>query len=126
MGQVHNYVSQNQNSICNSLTWLIENCQLASGSFKENSHYQPIKLQVREPNVQISNSFMYMFEFHSHPILERGKREEKITCNPARNSSCIQAKNLKDLLRLLFRPSSIGQISGILDIIDNSQGVSKC
>ncbi|XP_062938108.1 complement C5 isoform X2 [Cynocephalus volans] len=45
LGQVNKYVEQNQNSICNSLLWLIENCQLENGSFKEKSQYLPIKLQ---------------------------------------------------------------------------------
>lgn len=45
MGQIHRYVPQSQDSICNSLMWLIEQCQLENGSFKENSHYQPLKLQ---------------------------------------------------------------------------------
>lgn len=45
MGQVHRYVPQSQDSICNALMWLIEHCQLENGSFKENSHYQPLKLQ---------------------------------------------------------------------------------
>ncbi|XP_006191863.2 complement C5 [Camelus ferus] len=49
LGQVNKYVAQNQNSICNSLLWLIENCQLENGSFKENSEYQPIKLQGTLP-----------------------------------------------------------------------------
>ncbi|XP_008053921.1 complement C5 isoform X1 [Carlito syrichta] len=49
LGQVNKYVKQNQNSICNSLLWLVENCQLENGSFKENSQYQPIKLQGTLP-----------------------------------------------------------------------------
>ncbi|XP_035878044.1 complement C5 isoform X3 [Phyllostomus discolor] len=56
LGQVHNYVPQNQNSICNSLTWLIENCQLPSGSFKKHSNYRALKLRVRKPNVQGTSS----------------------------------------------------------------------
>uniref|UniRef100_A0A671FPC3 Complement C5 n=1 Tax=Rhinolophus ferrumequinum TaxID=59479 RepID=A0A671FPC3_RHIFE len=44
MGQIHRYVPQSQDSICNALMWLIENCQLENGSFKE-SHYQPLKLR---------------------------------------------------------------------------------
>ncbi|CAI9171433.1 unnamed protein product [Rangifer tarandus platyrhynchus] len=45
LGQISKYVDQNQNSICNSLLWLLEKCQLENGSFKENSDYQPVKLQ---------------------------------------------------------------------------------
>ncbi|XP_036288753.1 complement C5 [Pipistrellus kuhlii] len=45
LGQLHKYLPQDQKSICNSLTWLVEHCQLASGSFKEYSQYQPLKLQ---------------------------------------------------------------------------------
>ncbi|XP_006774055.1 PREDICTED: complement C5 isoform X1 [Myotis davidii] len=45
LGQLHKYLPQDQNSICNSLTWLVEHCQLANGSFKKYSHYQPLKLR---------------------------------------------------------------------------------
>ncbi|XP_066223380.1 complement C5 [Saccopteryx leptura] len=45
LGQLHKYLPQSQNSICNSLMWLIEQCQLPNGSFKEHSDYQPLKLQ---------------------------------------------------------------------------------
>lgn len=51
LGQVAKYVKQDQNSICNSLLWLIEQCQLENGSFQEKSQYLPIKLQVRKSNV---------------------------------------------------------------------------
>uniref|UniRef100_A0A452QL43 Complement C5 n=1 Tax=Ursus americanus TaxID=9643 RepID=A0A452QL43_URSAM len=67
LGQVNTYINQNQNSICNAILWLVENCQLENGSFKENSQYQPIKLQVRKPNIQIKN-----------------------ICIPLRKSCCIQ------------------------------------
>lgn len=51
LGQVAKYVKQDQNSICNSLLWLVEKRQLENGSFQENSEYMPIKLQVRQSNV---------------------------------------------------------------------------
>ncbi|NXK43996.1 CO5 protein, partial [Chauna torquata] len=45
LGQVNQYVNLDQISICNSLLWLIENCQMPDGSFNEFSDYQPVKLQ---------------------------------------------------------------------------------
>lgn len=93
LGQLNKYIKQNQNSICNTLLWLVENCQLENGSFKENSDYQPIKLQVRKPSIQISNSLIYKFEFCSHPILGVSRREN--TRNPLRKSCHVQAKNMK-------------------------------
>jgi complement component 5 len=51
LGQVAKYVKQDENSICNSLLWLVEKCQLENGSFKENSQYLPIKLQVRKSDM---------------------------------------------------------------------------
>ncbi|KFO24124.1 Complement C5 [Fukomys damarensis] len=62
LGQVNKYVEQNQNSICNSLLWLVENCQLENGSFKENSQYQPIKLQGTLP-VEAQESTLYLTAF---------------------------------------------------------------
>ncbi|XP_042334268.1 complement C5 [Sceloporus undulatus] len=44
-GQVHRYVPVDQNSLCNTLTWMIDVCQMDDGSFREVSSYQPIKLQ---------------------------------------------------------------------------------
>ncbi|NWV22590.1 CO5 protein, partial [Origma solitaria] len=52
LGQVHPYINQEQNCLCNSLLWLIDNCQMPDGSFNEFSNYQPVKLQgtlPREP-----------------------------------------------------------------------------
>ncbi|XP_023366346.1 complement C5 isoform X2 [Otolemur garnettii] len=62
LGQVNKYVEQNQNSICNSLLWLVENCQLENGSFKENSQYQPIKLQGTLP-VEAQEKTFYLTAF---------------------------------------------------------------
>ncbi|KAM5185761.1 complement C5 isoform 2-T2 [Callospermophilus lateralis] len=62
LGQVNKYVEQNQNSICNSLLWLVENCQLENGSFKENSQYQPIKLQGTLP-VEAGQNTLYLTAF---------------------------------------------------------------
>ncbi|XP_003479183.1 complement C5 [Cavia porcellus] len=62
LGQVNKYVEQNQNSICNSLLWLVENCQLENGSFKENSHYQPVKLQGTLP-VEAQENVLYLTAF---------------------------------------------------------------
>ncbi|KAK2120247.1 hypothetical protein P7K49_001633 [Saguinus oedipus] len=62
LGQVNKYVEQNQNSICNSLVWLVENHQLDNGSFKENSQYQPIKLQGTLP-VEARENNLYLTAF---------------------------------------------------------------
>ncbi|XP_023557367.1 complement C5 isoform X2 [Octodon degus] len=62
LGQVNKYVEQDQNSICNSLLWLVENCQLENGSFKENSQYQPIKLQGILP-VEAQEGTLYLTAF---------------------------------------------------------------
>ncbi|XP_073907214.1 complement C5 [Castor canadensis] len=62
LGQVHKYVEQKQNSICNSLLWLVENCQLENGSFKETSNYQPIKLQGTLP-VEAQENILYLTAF---------------------------------------------------------------
>ncbi|KAM5298508.1 complement C5 [Ctenodactylus gundi] len=62
LGQVNKYVEQNQNSICNSLLWLVDNCQLENGSFKEHSHYHPIKLQGTLP-VEAKQNALYLTAF---------------------------------------------------------------
>ncbi|XP_051022288.1 complement C5 [Acomys russatus] len=62
LGQVAKYVKQDQNSICNSLYWLIEKCQLENGSFKEHSQYLPIKLQGTSP-VEAQESVLYLTAF---------------------------------------------------------------
>lgn len=46
LGQVNQYVNLDQISVCNTLLWFIENCQMPDGSFSEFSDYQPVKLQV--------------------------------------------------------------------------------
>ncbi|XP_053551906.1 complement C5 [Bombina bombina] len=44
-GEIQNYVSVDHMSVCNSLLWLVKNSQLGDGSFKDNSHYQPIMIK---------------------------------------------------------------------------------
>ncbi|XP_074871961.1 complement C5 [Carettochelys insculpta] len=48
-GQVSLYIALDHISICNSVMWLIEKCQVPDGSFKELSNYQPVKLQGTLP-----------------------------------------------------------------------------
>ncbi|KAK7802507.1 hypothetical protein U0070_018246, partial [Myodes glareolus] len=62
LGQVAKYVKQDQNSICNSLLWLIEQCQLENGSFQEKSQYLPIKLQGTLPAEARENA-LYLTAF---------------------------------------------------------------
>ncbi|XP_031225832.1 complement C5 [Mastomys coucha] len=62
LGQVAKYVKQDENSICNSMLWLIEKCQLENGSFKENSQYLPIKLQGTLP-VESQEKTLYLTAF---------------------------------------------------------------
>nr|XP_008271599.1 complement C5 isoform X1 [Oryctolagus cuniculus] len=62
LGQVNKYVEHNQNLICNSLLWLVENCQLENGSFKDDSKYQPIKLQGTLP-VEAKENSLYLTAF---------------------------------------------------------------
>ncbi|XP_054854466.1 complement C5 [Eublepharis macularius] len=52
LGQVSSYTSVEQASVCNSLTWLIEYCQMDDGAFREISSYQPVKLQGTLPQEQ--------------------------------------------------------------------------
>nr|XP_056716476.1 complement C5 [Euleptes europaea] len=49
LGQVSTYTSVEQASVCNSLTWMIDYCQMDDGSFREISSYQPVKLQGTLP-----------------------------------------------------------------------------
>ncbi|KAG8518805.1 Complement C5 [Galemys pyrenaicus] len=62
LGQVNAYIDQNQNSICNSVLWLVENCQLENGSFQEKSQYQPTKLQGTLP-VETREKALYLTAF---------------------------------------------------------------
>ena len=46
LGQVNQYIDLDEISVCNSLLWFIDNCQMPDGSFSEFSNYQPVKLKV--------------------------------------------------------------------------------
>ncbi|XP_054249289.1 complement C5 [Indicator indicator] len=48
-GQVNQYINLDQISVCNSLLWLIDNCQMPDGSFNEFSDYHAVKLQGTLP-----------------------------------------------------------------------------
>uniref|UniRef100_A0A8D1F183 Complement C5 n=1 Tax=Sus scrofa TaxID=9823 RepID=A0A8D1F183_PIG len=62
LGQASKYIDQDLNSICNSILWLVEKCQLGNGSFKENSEYQPIKLQGTLP-IEAQENTLYLTAF---------------------------------------------------------------
>ncbi|XP_062446760.1 complement C5 isoform X2 [Rhea pennata] len=61
-GQVNQYISLDQISICNSLLWLIDNCQMPDGSFNEFSSYQPVKLQGTLPT-ETKEKSLYLTAF---------------------------------------------------------------
>ncbi|KAM9117353.1 complement C5 [Pangshura tecta] len=61
-GQVSQYITLDQISVCNSLIWLIENCQTTDGSFKELSSYQPVKLQGTLPK-EAKEKTLYLTAF---------------------------------------------------------------
>uniref|UniRef100_A0A803J7R2 Complement C5 n=1 Tax=Xenopus tropicalis TaxID=8364 RepID=A0A803J7R2_XENTR len=48
-GEIEKYVYVNKMSVCNSISWLIDQCQLRDGSFIDRSGYQPGKLQGTIP-----------------------------------------------------------------------------
>ncbi|NXW86151.1 CO5 protein, partial [Alopecoenas beccarii] len=62
LGQVNKYINLDQISICNSLLWLIENCQMPDGSFSEFSDYQPVKLQGTLPR-EAKEKSLYLTAF---------------------------------------------------------------
>ncbi|NXW58611.1 CO5 protein, partial [Eurystomus gularis] len=62
LGEVNKYVNLDQISICNSLLWLIENCQMPDGSFSEFSDYQPVKLQGTLPR-EAKEKALYLTAF---------------------------------------------------------------
>uniref|UniRef100_A0A8B9FJG8 Complement C5 n=1 Tax=Amazona collaria TaxID=241587 RepID=A0A8B9FJG8_9PSIT len=62
LGQVNQYVNLDQISVCNSLLWLIDNCQMPDGSFSEFSNYQPVKLQGTLPR-EAKEKSLYLTAF---------------------------------------------------------------
>uniref|UniRef100_A0A8C8A813 Complement C5 n=1 Tax=Otus sunia TaxID=257818 RepID=A0A8C8A813_9STRI len=62
LGEVNRYINLDQISICNSLLWLIDNCQMPDGSFSEFSNYQPVKLQGTLPR-EAEEKSLYLTAF---------------------------------------------------------------
>ncbi|KAM9218014.1 complement C5 [Leptosomus discolor] len=62
LGQVSQYINLDQISVCNSLLWLIDNCQMPDGSFGEFSTYQPVKLQGTLPG-EAKEKTLYLTAF---------------------------------------------------------------
>ncbi|NXX98271.1 CO5 protein, partial [Centropus bengalensis] len=62
LGQVNQYINLDQISVCNSLLWLIDNCQMPDGSFSEFSNYQPVKLQGTLPK-ETKEKSLYLTAF---------------------------------------------------------------
>ncbi|NXQ06124.1 CO5 protein, partial [Vidua macroura] len=62
LGQVNKYIDLDQKSVCDSLLWLIDNCQMSDGSFNEFSNYQPVKLQGTLPR-EAKEKSLYLTAF---------------------------------------------------------------
>uniref|UniRef100_A0A8C5UFS0 Complement C5 n=1 Tax=Malurus cyaneus samueli TaxID=2593467 RepID=A0A8C5UFS0_9PASS len=62
LGQVHQYIKIDQLSLCDSLLWLIDSCQMPDGSFHEFSTYQPVKLQGTLPR-EAKEKSLYLTAF---------------------------------------------------------------
>ncbi|XP_021269757.1 complement C5 isoform X1 [Numida meleagris] len=62
LGQVNQYINLDQISVCNSLLWLIDNCQMPDGAFSEFSDYQPVKLQGTLPR-EAKEKSLYLTAF---------------------------------------------------------------
>ncbi|NWU27392.1 CO5 protein, partial [Dyaphorophyia castanea] len=62
LGQVNQYIDLDQKSVCDSLLWLIDNCQMPDGSFDEFSSYQPVKLQGTLPQ-EAKEKSLYLTAF---------------------------------------------------------------
>ncbi|NXN90143.1 CO5 protein, partial [Bombycilla garrulus] len=62
LGQVNQYIDLDQMSICDSLLWLIDNCQMPDGSFSEFSNYRPVKLQGTLPR-EAKEKSLYLTAF---------------------------------------------------------------
>ncbi|NWS06957.1 CO5 protein, partial [Motacilla alba] len=62
LGQVNQYINLDHISVCDSLLWLIDNCQMSDGSFSEFSNYQPVKLQGTLPR-EAKEKSLYLTAF---------------------------------------------------------------
>ncbi|NXI41495.1 CO5 protein, partial [Galbula dea] len=62
LGQVSQYIDLDQISVCNTLLWLVDNCQMPDGSFSEFSDYQPVKLQGTLPR-EAKEKALYLTAF---------------------------------------------------------------
>ncbi|NWU97061.1 CO5 protein, partial [Upupa epops] len=62
LGQVSQYINLDQISVCNSLLWLIEYCQMPDGAFSEFSTYEPVKLQGTLPR-EAKEKALYLTAF---------------------------------------------------------------
>ncbi|XP_025028061.1 complement C5 [Python bivittatus] len=61
-GQVQQYAPVQFASVCESLKWMVDICQMDDGSFREISDYKPVMLQGTLRNVQKENS-LYLTAF---------------------------------------------------------------
>nr|XP_020664785.1 complement C5 isoform X1 [Pogona vitticeps]XP_020664786.1 complement C5 isoform X2 [Pogona vitticeps] len=98
-GQVHRYTPVNQNSLCNTLTWMIDMCQMDDGSFREVSTYTPVKLQGTLPKEQKENT-LYLTAFsligfaksiHICPLLKVEEAKNKAVDYLLKNVNSVQS-----------------------------------
>ncbi|XP_068105339.1 complement C5-like [Hyperolius riggenbachi] len=83
LGEIHQYVSVDYMSVCNSLLWLIDNCQSQDGSFKETSSTDAVRLQGTIPR-QAEEKTLFMTAY-----VAIGMQKSIHICNLARISNAL-------------------------------------
>ncbi|XP_007900925.2 complement C5 [Callorhinchus milii] len=61
-GEVSMYIKLDKQSVCNTMNWLIDNCQNSDGSFRELSSHVPLQMQ-RSLRDKAKESKMYLTAF---------------------------------------------------------------
>ncbi|XP_078082513.1 complement C5 [Mustelus asterias] len=59
--QVSQYLNLDEQSMCNTINWLIYHCQNSDGSFREHSNYVPLRFQVIEDETKERTLYLTAF-----------------------------------------------------------------
>ncbi|NWQ59980.1 CO5 protein, partial [Neopipo cinnamomea] len=114
LGQVYQYISLHHISLCDSLLWLIDDCQMPDGSFSEFSSYQPVKLQGTLPR-EAKEKSLYLTAFS---IIGIDKAIKICPTEKIHNAKSKAGGYLMENVRFAQSPFTMAIVSYALALVD--------
>ncbi|KAF4797704.1 Complement C5 [Turdus rufiventris] len=121
LGQVNQYINLDKMSVCDSLLWLIDNCQMPDGSFNEFSNYQPVKLQGTLPR-EAKEKSLYLTAFC---IIGIAKAMKICSTQKIQDARSRAGDYLEQNMQLAQSPFTMAITAYALALLDPNQSAAR-